>query len=181
MLIHEIIVEQTTFKATDLIEVEDVAAGGVSKKMLLSVLLPALGLANQQLFVNAAGDGLEYGYGSKVVAHTRDMTLASGDVSYTGAGFKPRSVIIFGIYTSSFSIGLGDITTTNYFVELRGVNLASTNWGATALIDLCEDTAVTKYQRASLKSMDNDGCTLTWVKTGSPVAGIGEFYILYLR
>jgi hypothetical protein len=181
MLIHEITETQTIFKPTDYIEIEDMAEGGVSKKMLVNLIIPALGLANQQLFVNAAGDGLEYGYGSKVVAYTRDMTLGGGDVAYTGAGFKPRSMIILAGYMASLYISFGDIIASMFASGVRGTNLASVTTSTGILFRLIEDAAVTKSQDAVLKSMDADGCTLTWTKTGSPAAGTGYFAILYLR
>jgi hypothetical protein len=208
MRISQIIENQTKLLSTDLLEIEDVAAGGVSKKILGSglangvkdIINPmtalgdvmkggaagilaklAIGSANQRLFVNAAGTDIEYGYGSKVVAYTRDMTLASGDVAYTGAGFKPRSIIILSGFTASFSIAFGDITNSKWRIRLSGTNLAICEIGAAGIISLFEDTAVTKYQAGSLKSLDADGCTITWTKGGSPAAANGNFIIMYLR
>jgi hypothetical protein len=200
MLISQIAVTQAELKPTDLFEIEDMSAVGESKKILGSKINPmtaladiivggaggivsrlGIGLANQQLFVNAAGDGLEYGYGSKVVAYTRDMTLAGGDVAYAGAGFKPRSIIVLSEYTTSISIGFGDIATTKYVLGLYGASLGTPYLTSSYILFLIEDAANTKNQTAVLKSIDIDGCTLTWAKLGAPAAGIGNFVILYLR
>jgi hypothetical protein len=137
-------------------------------------------LANQKLFGNATGTDIEWGFGSKIVAYTRDMTLASGDISYTGAGRKPRSIIVFFNYILSHYIGLGDINNSCWELGLYGTNLASTIFAANYLGFLIEDAAGTKYQQAILKTLDADGCTITWVKGGTPSAGTGNFVIMYL-
>jgi microcystin-dependent protein len=138
------------------------------------------GSANQRLFLNAANTGVEWGFGSKVVAYTRDMTATSGDVSYTGAGRKPRSIIVFFNYILSHYIGLGDINNSCWEMGLYGTNLASTIFAANYLGFLIEDAAGTKYQQAILKTLDADGCTITWAKGGTPSAGTGNFVIMYL-
>lgn len=155
----------------------DLIVGGASGA--LSRL--GIGSANQRLFINAAGNGLEYGFGSKVVAYTRDMEAVSGDVAYTGAGFKPRSIIVLATYIASFCIGFGDINNSNWRVLLYDTNLAVTHFTTSSIFILTEDAAVTKYQEVVLKSLDADGCTLTFTKGGTPAAGTGNFVVMYLR
>jgi hypothetical protein len=204
-LISDITQTQSTFKTTDEYELLDVSGTPTSKKILGSTIKTgvdpnpmtvlgdiikggasgawaklAIGLANQQLFVNAAGTDVEWGYGSKVVAYTRDMTAASGDVSYTGATFKPRSIIVLAVYTASLSIGFGDISNSNWFITLYGTNLATTYFDVFLTI-LMEDAAATKQQQLVLKSINTDGFTGTWTKVGTPAVGTGNFIVLYLR
>lgn len=118
---------------------------------------------------------------SKVVALTRDMTATSGDVSYTGAGFTPTSIIFLATIsgaTTVLSLGIGDSTKAgntiikasdgNYYASLvAGVIVSSTGVGA--------------YQAASIATYDADGFKLTWTKGGTPGAGTLSVYALCLR
>lgn len=140
-----------------------------------------IGSANQQLFVNAAGNGIEWGFGSKVVAYTRDMTAASGDIAYTGAGFKPNNIIVLSAFKASFTLGFGYGTDSKFAIRLFGASLGSVDSVTSTILTLIEDATTTKYQNGILKSLDADGCTITWSKGGTPSAGTGNFAILYLR
>lgn len=101
---------------------------------------------------------------SKIITGSRDFAAASGDVAYTGVGFKPTSIMAFaygGTYMSS--VGMVDSSGTEM---CSSKNFDSTSDGTTALIYFT--TAAGAYQTAIVKTYDNDGFTLTWAKTGSP-------------
>ncbi len=106
-----------------------------------------------------------------IKTETRDMTAASGDVSYTGYGFEPSGLIIFAQEGSRGSIGIADPAKAVKTWALA----AGLGWGCrtTCLIFTGGDTS--NKQEAYVVSYNADGFTLTWVKTGSPTgtAGLG--------
>jgi hypothetical protein len=127
----------------------------------------AKGTAGHKMFMNAGGTAPEWAQGIKVITSTRNMTTDSGDVAYTGVGFKPSAILafagmpsentpVFGFADASSKINMPynanttswDINTSWFFVVLAG---SSSN-----------------YQGAVIKTLDADGFTLTWTKVGSP-------------
>ncbi|GAH96219.1 unnamed protein product [marine sediment metagenome] len=98
-------------------------------------------------------------------AETRDMTLASGDVAYTGYGFKPTALIINtgSWHTSGASWGTAasDKAATCTWQDHAGNVVFSTN-----IVDVTVEAG--KTQRSIVKSYDPDGFTLTWTKVGLP-------------
>src|SRR3990167_5628821 len=79
------------------------------------VFLNSSGAARVYFYANnswnfVAGDTAGGIIESKVISASRDMTTASGNVSYTGVGFTPRSIVsISNIQTSlSLSVGMSD-------------------------------------------------------------------------
>lgn len=110
------------------------------------------------------------GQQTKVENETRAAAAASGDVSYTGAGFTPKGVIIYadeaslnlasswglvGTAGDFNGIAIVDNAGTRVHVRLQGLVIqASTGNGA-------------DVQQALVKSVDADGITLTWTKIGN--------------
>lgn len=124
----------------------------------------------------AAGGGLS----TKVKLETRDMTAASGNVAYTGYGFRPKALIIFAIRaqaTLPFSIGFGDSAFANRIINIY---TADQMWQVQAIIQLCDPADYTKRQTAVLASLDVDGFTLTWTKSGVTAAGTAQIIVLAL-
>jgi hypothetical protein len=121
--------------------------------------------------------------GAKIINFTRDMTADSGDVAYTGVGFKPRVVIFLAnkaatkLTSIGFSVGAG---TSNNAVIMDYFGATADTWsnGSIASIALMETAAI--YQIATLKTLDADGFTLTWTKAESPSAAIVTCYALCL-
>lgn len=110
---------------------------------------------------------------------TRDMTAASGDVSYTGVGFMPRAVVFLAVKDTStfFSVGFGDDASS---YDVHHTSAADTfESGATTVIDMIE--GVGKSQLADIKTLDADGFTLTWTKAGATAAGTAKVYYLAMR
>ena len=103
-----------------------------------------------------------------IITFTRDMTAASGDVSYTGAGFTPRQVMFFGAVASNSagSWGSDDGTDTMCTNQLSTGNMSS---NTSASIDLENNAG--ESQTAVIKTLDSDGFALTWTKTNTPPAG----------
>lgn len=116
---------------------------------------------------------------SKVKVETRDMTADTGDVSYTGVGFKPTCIICLAAkdMAEMASWGLGDSNKGNMNIRYQ----AEHGYGRTTsyLISLQENAF--KSQNAVIKSYDADGFTLTWTKAGTPSAATPRLFFLCLR
>ncbi len=123
-----------------------------------------------------AADVLKLVSKSKLKTATRAAGDASGDVAYAGIGFQPRAVIALQISAgdSIVSIGCGDEDLGEmciYAIE------GSTVWQAnTTQIVRGDSDGGGNMQTAVLKTLDADGFTLTWTKTGN--GGAGNTYTL---
>jgi len=143
------------------------------------VLPPTTGAANQKLFINAAATAAEWISGGFYVGTaTRDCTLASGNVAYTGVGFKASALVVFmagGLGTNDWSNGFGTAVSSQCVIGLGGGG--NTAPGAFLMWDY---NSAGVNQRATIASFDADGFTLTWTKQGSPT-GTLTFNYLALR
>jgi len=104
-----------------------------------------------------------------VISFVRALDGNNGDVSYTGVGFKP-TVIIFvtsGVSGSGPSIGV----CTNADKNGRGLSIDGTSLHGTGMAAVITCLFGADGQTAVLKTLDNDGFTLTWTKGGGPGAG----------
>lgn len=113
---------------------------------------------------------------------TRDMTAASGDVSYTGIGFIPTFITIVAGAEGSAAASWGayDGTTQNCIRQIPVTDasgLAHMEQAAT-IIHLKPSTAANQ-QTAIVKTFDADGFTLTWTKTGTPTGTANLMAICY--
>jgi hypothetical protein len=137
----------------------------------------AKGTANFKKFMNAAGTAPEWAAGVKVGTFTRDLTAASGDVSYSGVGFKPSAIIFLANKTSNPEASWGFSTgAVNYTTYYRGTGIIGNN--SNACIMLTPDA--TNIQHALVKTLDAHGFTLTWTKVNSPT-GTGTIFYLAFR
>jgi hypothetical protein len=102
----------------------------------------------------------------KVKTETKDLSEASGDVSYTGYGFTPSQLLFYAsdsLHTSVVGIGSSDAS-KNYTCIF---GTASTSLGISSAYCIRQGTS-TNYQTAIVKTYDADGFTLTWTKNSSP-------------
>jgi hypothetical protein len=108
----------------------------------------------------------------KIGSFTRDTSLASGDVSYTGIGFTPTA-IMFMSYESAqyFGTGFDDGTTHAQVFSNNGT------MSRAAASSIFFGDSGSNYSSAFIKSFDADGFTLTYSKTGSPT---GTGYVEYM-
>jgi len=124
--------------------------------------------ADYKAFVNAAGTAPEWAKGIYSGTITRDMASDSGDVSYTGIGFKGSILMITGTLDSAtiMTVFGFDNGTTRYctYGNYDGYFYRAT----TSCIISGTGTTPGNTQTAVLKTWDSDGFTLTWTKTGSP-------------
>jgi len=101
---------------------------------------------------------------SFVKAESRAGADVTGDVAYTGYGFRPL-LVFFILSTSTMvaSIGFANATPTHHACIYN----TGAAWNAS---NDCvrSDNGAGARQQAYLKSMDADGFTLSWTKTGAP-------------
>lgn len=113
----------------------------------------------------------------KTGTFTRDSSIASGNQSITGVGFKPFALLINSGASGSIpaaSWGASDGTAANDVcqVQLSGGNMAYT----AGVLVYYEESGISLYT-GSISSFDADGFTITWTKFGSPVGLIGMTYV----
>ena len=100
----------------------------------------------------------------KTGTFTRITNAASGNVSYTGVGFKPSAIIL-----------IGGIDTVNekcwgFGTAAAGRNLYSDSSNAnTSSANIFRFVRLAETQSAIVASMDSDGFTLTWTFSGAGV------------
>ena len=121
--------------------------------------------------------------GIKLTTFSRATDGGSGNVSYTGAGFKPKAIIvatydlyIFGI----ISIGMSDFS-SQFSIAAASAPAdeeVSRFWGSSTQI-----VPTAPYyigQKATVVSSDADGCTLAW-SNANPHSGTMLGGILYFK
>ena len=116
---------------------------------------------------------------SKVIRESRDMTSATGDVSYTGYGFAPSALICFA-NLDDFNLGLSWGVCDEDATEFGFCWTPTPNWNSVSRIAYLHEDAG-KIQSAVVKTLDADGFTLTWAKDGTPSAGNVFLHFLALR
>jgi len=119
--------------------------------------------------------------GSTLVNESRTAAAATGDVSYTGAGFRPTTILVWARDNSSgtaASWGYADDAANDTVLAIQSINAAgafiSHNTDKIAFISDAHPTP-TNGQTALLKSIDADGVTLTWTKFGTGKAVLIDF------
>ena len=112
--------------------------------------------------------------GGKFGSFTRDMTAASGNVSYTGLGFRPRGLIIQGgVDQSTLVLFMG-------MTDFAGKSSIQCQSGALATLRILNsyivylgDAAGSQY--VDTPTADADGFTFNWMKSGTPGANTATF------
>jgi hypothetical protein len=115
-----------------------------------------------------------------VGAFTRDLTATSGSVAYTGTGFTPQGVIVFGGISSADgpSWGFTDCTNVGNILDNNNISAGTFDVNASNLLTTTDTSG--NNQVATISSCDSNGFTLTWTKTGSPT-GTGTYEYLAIR
>ncbi len=138
----------------------------------------AKGAANTKLFMNAGATAPEWAAGIKTIAFTRDMQAATGNVAYTGAGFKPVAIIIVAGIDGEVSIGWSESS-----ASARGcIQIApAAHQGNFRTFVVYVADGGGQFQDAIMSSWDSDGITLAWVYSGAHAAGTMNGQILFFR
>ena len=160
-------------------QIVTVAYDGTNYQLLGATALPE-GAANAKLFLNATGSQEEWATGIKVTTATRDLSASSGNVAYSGVGFKPSAVIIIaqGGGDHANSIGFTDFSAQAVISNNEGTSGASQY--SSSHCAMAQNTLATTGQNAAIVSADTDGATLSWTKVGSP-SGTVKLAFLWLR
>lgn len=112
-----------------------------------------------------------------VSSFTRDVSTASGTQGVTGVGFMPSAVLLIAGYANQNSASIGIDNATFHGSIADRDPLTPTAWGIDATISINLITSLGNTYTGVVSSMDADGFTVTWTKTGTPT---GTATILYL-
>ena len=137
------------------------------------------GAASGLATLSAGSVVVEAAVKSKMIQISRDLATASGDVAYTGVGFKPTALVAIGSLDSSLiaSWGMSDSSKGAFATLLITTALYSQT---VAFLIYLGTTVAAHFQTAIVKSYDADGFTLTWAKTGTPT-GVSYINVMALR
>jgi len=139
----------------------------------------ANGAANLKLFMNAAGTLTEWASGVIVKLESRSMTAAGAptNVAYTGYGFLPSALLILTQLDGKpkWSIGIGNAATKYGVIIENNANVTLSSFFGQV------ETSAGNSQSFTVNSLDADGFTLRWTKTGAPAAGTAYLLVLALR
>ena len=109
---------------------------------------------------------------------SRDLTTASGTQVITGVGFKPSSIQVLGGLNNSAGICIGFAGQTQEICIRNNHNETADTWQHQAyLVNIVVSSG--NDQRATLTTMDTDGFTVEWVKTGSPTGSAAFWFLAY--
>jgi hypothetical protein len=116
----------------------------------------------------------------KLITGTRDLSVITSTVEYTGVGFSPGAIVFFCAEPTNDLISWGiysvNSDTNNYYCVYR------TNGGdyySTALITRMYLSAG-NLVNATVVSLTSDSFSLAWDKTGT-ITGTARFFALCLR
>ena len=147
--------------------------GASSQAGNVTYTLPSAdGTSGYQLTTNGSGT-LSWAAPGSLTSHTiqftRDIAGSNGDVSYTGIGFIPTSIIFSYMTTDGKCVGTGMVDSAKNMVSYFSAQQAGYTTGDSAT-DKCIyfSNASGTNQQALLKTYDADGFTLTWNKTSTP-------------
>ena len=108
---------------------------------------------------------------SRVITFSRNLAAASGQVAYTGVGFRGTAIILIGTDNAQLvSVGVGDVQVATASI-VRRYNSAIPEYsyrGATASELGIIWVTNSDYHEIDLVSFDNDGFTLNYTKVGAP-------------
>ena len=144
---------------------------------LANAALPSLGPTLDALKALTAGAGWLYNDGSNVLAYstpplsrklittTRDTSAVDGNQVITGAGFRPTIALIhIGVGgTEELAMGFYDGTTMLTTVDYVGA--PGTGFDLETRLVLYQSAGI--YTLCTGVSLDADGLTLNWAKTGA--------------
>jgi len=117
--------------------------------------------------MNAGATAPEWASGIKIGTFTRALNTASGDVAYTGVGFKPSAIILI-VGTPDAATGYGSIGIddgTSHYCQFNNsvASLGTFGLATSFSVYIINTGTVTGL----VKTMDADGFTITWALTGN--------------
>lgn len=133
-------------------------------------------VANNKLFVNAAGNGFEYAGGMKFISTTWDLSVG-GTQAITGIGFKPSWGVVLSLVMASTRVAIGIFSNSGASTLYQ---ISGGTWGRVEYHINELYTDVSNETGAAIQSLDSDGLTLNWLKNGS-TTGTAYIYALLGR
>ena len=106
---------------------------------------------------------------------SRDMATASGLQSITGIGFTPSNIIFFGNVNATQVVSFGMYGNSGN----HGIGSIGSVFYSNATIDIIAFIDGGNSQTASVASLDTDGFTLLWGKTGLPTGTMNVFFTAF--
>lgn len=118
---------------------------------------------------------------TKTISLTRDLSLASSAVAYTGVGFTPRACFALGQVATSITqyttvFGMVDASLAGNNMGLSGGVLSSN----TNFLLFTDATGVNVYV-GNVNSFDADGFTIGWTKVGGSPTGTTTVRVMCIR
>jgi hypothetical protein len=116
----------------------------------------------------------------KVGNFQRDVSLAGSNQAVTGLGFKPKAVILLANIAATARASIGfthDPSVANSIYNNHGQTADTWNTDTGNLVHLKQSG--TDFATAFLASLDSDGFTVTWTKTGSPTGTATVSYLAF--
>lgn len=116
----------------------------------------------------------------KIGTLTRDTTVATGNVAYTGVGFQPKAVIFLMTENNTageMSIGIDTQTTRAALYDYGNTTAGAYQVDNTGSIFDNQTSANQCW--GSVSSFDSDGFTISWTKSNSPTGTITIFYLAF--
>lgn len=109
----------------------------------------------------------------KLVTFTRDLSLASGDVSYSGIlTFRPRGIIFLACVDAGYSASYGVDQSTGDLGIMDGANGSNQlKFNMGHAIGIYPSAGNGVY--GNTKQMLDDGFVITYTKEGSPTGVVG--------
>lgn len=117
----------------------------------------------------------------KALVSSRVMTAASGNVAYTGLGFRPKALIFTGGVNagSNLCCYAGMAESLSPTAGLSNASFGSSGSVVAALIVNIGDATNANSQQATVNSWDADGFTLAWSKVGTPTGTASLYFMCF--
>jgi hypothetical protein len=112
---------------------------------------------------------------NKIGYFTLDLSFVGGNSAYTGIGFKPSYVnIISQVVTGAIPVQGFDNGTSHYCDFAAGGTQ-----GISSSYSIIWFSGPGAWQGGYVTSLDNDGFTINWTKTGSPTGTLKVIYTAF--
>jgi len=114
---------------------------------------------------------------AKTAYFTRDISI-TGTQAITGLGFKPASILFLAAIITSDSVSIASMNGGSGLGIFNSGEETADTWSvASHCIVMTTGIGIVGYGNVS--SIDTDGFTITWAKSGSPTGTAGITYMAF--
>ena len=117
----------------------------------------------------------------KLGSFTRDTSVASGTQAVTGVGFKAKVVVFLMQHAATAGASIGVDNATTVFSIINNHNGTANTWNNSGAESIFDVQSGTLDYRGHISTMDADGFTISWTRTGTTPSGTITVYYLALR